>query len=164
MIAGLVIQRNLQTILILLSYRSHNRRRAIFVEVDPWLLRLLIPLSLLNPVKIDINFAEWLDCDGVFVLVLPETFIIEQNINRSNRNGISRLILTRIHAHLVLAAAHMMLKKIKITLIPLGATNINFLAPKLNFCVIESVAFRRGSGLRNFVVEVARIVLHVYEA
>lgn len=118
MVARLVVQRYLETVLVLLGHGADNRRCAVFVEVNPWLLWLFVSLCLLDPVKFDLVVAEGLDGDGVLVFVLSEALVIKQHVYLSNCYLVASLVLAVVHAHLVFA--YVMLQEVEVALVPLA--------------------------------------------
>ena len=80
MIPGLIIKWYLGSILILLDNRSHNRSSSIFIEIDPWFLRNLIPFSLLNSVELNLIIFQWFYRQLIFILITFKSFTFQQLI------------------------------------------------------------------------------------
>lgn len=139
MVTRLVVERYLETILVLLGYRTDNRRCAIFVEVNPRLLWLFVSFCLLNPVKFDLLLTKRLDGYCVLVFVFSEALVVKQHVDLSNCYLVAWLVLPVLYAHLVFA--NVMLEEVEVALVPLAAAHVNFLASELNFGIVVNMAF-----------------------
>ena len=93
MVSWLVIEGNLCTILILFDYRTDNRSRAIFIVVYPGLLRNFVPLTLLDPVKLNLFLIQSFNCQLVFVLVTSESLTFHKLLKWSEWTKISNILI-----------------------------------------------------------------------
>lgn len=87
MVSWFVVKRNLGSIFILLDNRPNNAGGASVIQVNPWLLRPLIPLSLLQPEEFDLLFGIRLDGKLILVLVAFEPLTLQKLLNVFKRSA-----------------------------------------------------------------------------
>ena len=104
MITWLVIHGLLNAVLVLLGNGTHNRRSSILIQVNERFLRYLVPLSLLNPVELNLISCERLNSDCIFVFVLAEPLISKKNVQMTDGYGVVTLVFACVKADLIVTS------------------------------------------------------------